>query len=132
MFSGHKERLNRLVYNSDKLLVHSSCLKMEVAVFDCTYFSTKNIDWIDTDIRLTAKTMIRSMVVRKKLKPMDRYYRSKIDIFFTYYRYYSIGHTVLLKCSTDGSIPSVLSTTDSIDLYRRYRSFYLLIRIMSF
>ncbi len=40
----------------------------------------KNIDWIDTDNRLTKKTLIRSMVVKRKenLKPMDRYNRSKI------------------------------------------------------
>jgi hypothetical protein len=41
----------------------------------------KNIDWIDTDNRLTAKN--KSMVGRRKknLKPMDPYYWSKIKCF---------------------------------------------------
>jgi hypothetical protein len=43
----------------------------------------KNIDWIDTDNRLTVKISIRSMVFgrKKNLEPMVRFYRKNKKIF---------------------------------------------------
>ncbi len=51
----------------------------------------KNIDWIDTDNRLTVKkTSIRLMVFRRKknLEPMVQFYRKNKFFFWTDDRYY--------------------------------------------
>jgi hypothetical protein len=64
----------------------------------------KNIDWIDTDDRLTAKTSIRSMVVRRK-NILNRW----IDTIGQKSIFLLMTNTIvkLLTFLTNGSIPSL-------------------------
>jgi hypothetical protein len=69
----------------------------------------KNIDWIDTDNRLTVKNQW-SLEEKKILKSMFRFYR-KNNFFSNWWSILSVENEKFL---TNGSIPSVASMTDSI------------------